>query len=310
MLVPPLVTLQNQDEEYCAWGTDRGILNIGRVDRSAEDNIDLKRQFHTGQAIVATPAYLPPDPKVVGDSGTIYAASCDGYVYAVLEKSGDLLWKFSAGEPVVEPPVLIDERLFAPTQLGGMYCLDAKSGRQLWWAPDARRFLAASRQRVYAADGAGRIRILDGKSGALLDTLPTESLPLAMTNTLTDRLYVGTDTGLLECLRESELPKPLQWGESHKQPPDDVLPKPPKPKPSAEGAAKKEKPAAKPRPAPTPKPKVTPKKKTEDAGDADTGDDDQPKAKAKPLRNKKAKPARTKGKQDQDAGGGGGDNPF
>jgi outer membrane biosynthesis protein TonB len=310
VLVPPLVTLQNRDEEFSTWGTDRGFLNIGRVDRSGEDNLDLKHQFRTGQAIVATPSYLPPDPKVVGDSGTIYATSCDGYVYAVLEKSGELLWKFSAGEPVVEPAVLIEERLFAPTQLGGMYCLDAKSGRQLWWAPDIRRFLAASRQRVYGADKVGRIRILDGKSGALLDTLPTESLPLAVTNSLTDRLYVGTDTGLLECLHELEQPKPLQYGESRKPPPDDVLPKPPKPKPSAEGGAKPEKPAAKPRPAPTPKPKVTPKKKKSDdaaAGD-DAAADDLPKT--KPARDKKAKPLKNKkGKQDDDTGGGG-DSPF
>ncbi|MGA2064954.1 MAG: PQQ-binding-like beta-propeller repeat protein [Thermoguttaceae bacterium] len=311
VLVPPLVTLQNRDEEFCTWGTDRGLLNIARVDRAAEDNLDLKHEFRTGQAIVATPSYLPPDPKVVGDSGTIFAVSCDGYVYAVLEKSGDLLWKFSTGEPVVEPAVLIEDRVFAPTQFGGMYCLDAKSGRQLWWTPDVRRFLAASRQRVYAADKVGRVRILDGKSGAPLDSLPTESLPLAVTNGLTDRLYLGTDTGLLECLHEVDLPKPIPYGEFRKQPPDDVLPKLPKPKPKADDGGKKEKPAAKPKA--TPKPKVTPKKKTDDDAGADdaAAPDDQPKkTKTKTPRDKKTKPNRkNKNKPDQD-GGGGGDNPF
>jgi hypothetical protein len=305
VLFPAVVTLQNRDEEFSAWGTDRGYLNVARIDRAGEDVLDLKRQFRAAQAITAAPSYLPPDPKVLGDSGTIYAAAGDGYVYAVLEKSGEQLWKFSAGEPVVEPTTLIEDRLFVPTQLSGMYCLDAKSGRQLWWAPDVRRFLAASRHRVYGIDQAGRIRILDGKSGGLMETLPTEALSLAVSNAQTDRLYVGTDTGLLECLHDVEQLKPIQYSEFRKQPPDEVLPKLPKPKPAvAEGGPKPEKPAAKPRPAVPAKPKpAAKKKKTDDAAGDDAGADDQPKA--KPARDKKLKtPAKKKVKQDQDAGGG------
>jgi hypothetical protein len=306
-VVAPTVTLQNRDEEFCAWGTDRGYLNIGRVDRSAEDNLMLKHTIRTGQAIVAPPSYLPPDPKVLGDSGVIYATSCDGYVYAVLEKSGELLWKFSAGEPVVEPALVVEDRVFAATQLGGMYCLDAKSGQQLWWTPDLRRFIAAGKQRVYATDKVGRIRILDGKTGAVLDSLPTESLPLAVSNTLTDRLYVGTYTGMLECMHEIEQSKPIYYGESRKPPPDDVLPKP-KLKTPGETPEKKEKPAAKPKPPVAAKPKVAPKKKADDAfGDDAAPADDQPKAKAPAKKPPKAKPPR-KGKANKDNPDAGGDN--
>jgi hypothetical protein len=304
ILLPPLVTLQNRDEEYSTWGTDRGDLVIARIDRAGEDKLALKHTFHTGQAIVATPSYMPPDPKVVGDMGTIYATSCDGYVYAILEKSGELLWKFSAGEPVVEPAVLIEDRIFAATELSGMYCLDAKSGRQLWWTPDIRRFLAAGKQRIYAADELGRIRILDGKSGAPLDALPTESLPLKVSNTLTDRLYVGTDTGLLECLREIDLSKPMHYGESRKQPPDDAAPKLPPPKPKAAATDSGEKPPRPKAKAPALKPKPVAKKvKSDDeglGGDEAAAAAEQPAKPAAKVRQKAAPRGRRAKPQDQD----------
>ena len=256
-LVPPTVTFQDRNEEFCAWGTDRGYLNIGRIDRSGEDGLMLKHTIKTGQAILAPPSYLPPDPKVTGDSGVIYVASCDGYVYAVLEKSGELLWKFSAGEPVVESAVVIGDRVFAPTELGGMYCLDAKSGRQLWWSPDIRRFLAAGKQRVYAFEQVGRVRILDGKTGAVLDSLPTESLPLGLTNTQTDRLYVGTDTGMLECMHDVEQVKPILYREP---PPEEAAPKP---KTKTPGETPEKKPAARPKAPPAAaKPKVARRRRT------------------------------------------------
>lgn len=310
-LVQPLVTFQNRDEEYCAWGTDRGFLNIGRIDRHADDNLIIKSRLTTGEAIAAPPAYLPPDPTVLGDSGTIFAASRDGFVYALLERSGELLWKFSAAEPIVEPPVVLEDRLYATTQCGGLYCLDAKSGKQLWWAPEILRFLAQGKQRVYTADKFGRLRILDRKNGSPLDSMPTEMLNIQVINGQTDRIFLATDTGLVQCLHEIEQVAPVQYNASRKLPlNDEELPKPKKGKAAGEDGEKPaHKPAAKAAPKkkaaddtglddgePAPKahkaaPKAAPKKKADDIGFGD-GDDS---GDAKPAKTTKGKaPPRTK----------------
>lgn len=302
-LVQPLVTLQNRDEELVVWGTDRGYLNVGRIDRRSEDAFIVKFRLRTGDAITAQPSYLPPDPKVLNDAGTIFTTSSDGFIYATLERGGELLWKFSVAEPVVESAALIEDRLFVPTQSGGLYCLDAKNGKQLWWAPDITRFLAASKQRVYAADKIGRVRILDIKSGSQLDVLPTEMLPIKLTNNQTDRLYLGTNTGLLQCLHELELKEPIHFGESRKPSADVELAKPPvlkvKGKASADEGVAKEKPArAKPvaKEHAAAKPKASGKKAK---GDDAMGFDDAPAAKEK-----EDAPAAK-----EDAGGGMGDEP-
>ena len=103
---------------------------------------------------------------MLGDSGVIFAGSSDGYVYAVLERAGEIQWRFSAGDPVIDSPVLIEDRLYVATELGGMFCLNVKDGKQIWLAPEVLHFVAAGKQRVYAADKLGRLRVLDARNGA------------------------------------------------------------------------------------------------------------------------------------------------
>lgn len=217
-LVQPLVTSQTAGEEFVVWPTDRGYLNIGRIDLRQEDRFAIKYRLETDAEIAARPTYLPPDPKNPAESGVIYGASRDGFVHAIEERSGESLWRFSTGEPILQPAVVIDQRVYVATQPGGMYCLDAsrdvqldpQKGRELWWAPQIRQFVAASKQRVYAADRLGRILILNAKTGARLDTIPATALTIKLINSETDRLYLATDTGLIQCLHEVELSEPIR----------------------------------------------------------------------------------------------------
>jgi outer membrane protein assembly factor BamB len=123
VLVAPVVTVQNRDEEFVTWGTDRGYLYVGRIDRRGESAFQAKYRLNTNGVFNNPPAYLPPDPKVVGDSGVIYGGSTDGFVYALVERSGDLQWKFATSEPIIDSPVVIEDRVYATTELGSIFCL-------------------------------------------------------------------------------------------------------------------------------------------------------------------------------------------
>lgn len=223
-LVQPLVTRETQTEEFVAWATDRGFLHVGWVDLREEDRLALKYRLETAAAISSRPTYLPPDPNDPNDSGLIFVTSRDGFVYAIRESDGVSAWRFSAGEPILQPAVVIDERVYVATQLGGMHCLNAKTGTQEWWAAQIDQFVAASRQRVYAADRFGRILVLSAQTGARLDAIAAEHLPIKLANSDTDRLYLATDTGLIQCLHELELSEPIRHGEARKQKAEPKLP--------------------------------------------------------------------------------------
>ncbi|MHC4181037.1 MAG: outer membrane protein assembly factor BamB family protein [Planctomycetota bacterium] len=216
-LVQPLVTRETEAEEYVAWPTDRGYLHIGRIDVRSEDRLALRFRLETGAEISARPTYLPPDPSDPTDSGIIFAPSRDGYVHAVRERTGESMWRFSTGEPILQPAVVINERVYVANQLGGMFCLGARDGAQIWWTPRIRQFVAASKQRVYAVDSFGRILALSAETGARLDTIAAEHLPIKLINSDTDRMYLASDSGLIQCLHEQELSEAIRHGEALKK---------------------------------------------------------------------------------------------
>jgi hypothetical protein len=208
-LVAPLVTRQNADEEYLAWTTELGYMCVARVDRTRQGNFVLLYRLKTDAPISSQPIYLPAS-QIAGDSGVIIAASQDGYIHAVRERDGNHLWRFATGSPIVENPVAFGHYVLVANQLGGLYCLDgANMGSQVWRSADVTQVVAASKQRVYATDKIGRLVVLDGKTGVVVDSISTEMLPIKLTNGETDRMFLASKTGLVQCLHEIGLSEPL-----------------------------------------------------------------------------------------------------
>jgi len=340
--VPVLVTYEDEHEELVAWPSDRGFLFAARISRRDEDRLAVKFRLTTGTAIRVRPAYLPADASG-RESGIIVAATEDGFVYALDERNGDTVWRFASGEPIVESPVVVGDRAYAAVQIGGMYCLDAVNGSQLWFVPGVKQLLAVSSQRVYASDGLDRLLILNARTGARMDSMPIPGVPIRLTNSENDRIFLATDTGLVQCLREVEQAQPLahldvlrkKVAEQKKMPAtkqkglDEVAGKKTGAKAKA-GEADADEPAGDdPFAAPGAKAKSKPKAKSEDAGDdpfaggagkadapADAAGDDpfagaaeKPKAKTRPAAKKSKKPDDEEAAP-ADAGAGADNDPF
>ena len=220
-LVQPLVMRESKRDEYVSWVTDEGYIYIARVDRHNDHSLGIQTRVKSGGPITVQPAYLPPMENVCRDFGVIFFGSNDGFVAAIRE-DGVLFWQYATGEPIVQAPAAIGDHVYFSTQHGGLYCVDAKpneSGQAVehWYAPGALQFLAASKMRVYATDRSGNTLILDGKSGERVDSLGTAALSLKFTNAQTDRLYLATPDGLLQCLHEIGLKEPLRYDLERKQ---------------------------------------------------------------------------------------------
>lgn len=203
----PLVTLQNTGQENISWTTSRGYLFTGKI---IEDHFTSVYRLSTGGPMSTEPTYLPPDGDDPTQSGILFGASEDGFVYAVKETTGDLIWRFSAADPISQRAVVIGKRIYAPTETAGMYCLNAENSEQIWWQAGLRRFLVASKERLYTMDQMGRVAILHAQTGARLDAFDLPSQAMCLTNDTTDRLYVYSPSGLVQCLREVDQVKPLE----------------------------------------------------------------------------------------------------
>lgn len=202
------------------WPTDRGFLYVANTDAGG-----VRYRFESTSPFAAEPA-------VAG--GIIYAASAHGNIYALHEQSGAQRWRYVAGAPLLRSPVVIGDRVYAATEFPSLHCL-ATSGQFLWEAPDVQQLVGVSSTRVYGINLFGDITILDGASGVRQGQLLTSDATTAARNEETDRLYLVSETGLVQCLHEIGADEPLR----HK-----TLPTPP--------ALEADEPAADTPPAPQP----------------------------------------------------------
>lgn len=171
-----------------AWSTDRGHVYIGQShDGQMAFRVEAK------DSIRSSPAFLPPD-KIV-------ATSLDGYIYAVHETRQGILWRFSTGEPIIHQPVCLHDTVYAITQGGGLYALD-QDGIERWVTGGIRGFISGNARRLYCTDVAGSIVVIDASSGSRVSSILAPALDLRMINQETDRLIVGTSSGMIQCFRE------------------------------------------------------------------------------------------------------------
>ncbi|MBX9790408.1 MAG: PQQ-binding-like beta-propeller repeat protein [Pirellulales bacterium] len=210
---PPLATPAS-----VAWATDKGWLFCGTA-----DGLGVRFKFRTSGSIEGPIAYA---------NQRLYVASASGYVYAVEEMTGRMAWRFSAGSPVTHQPIVLGSSVYVFPDAGGVFCLAESSGRERWFSPRAAEFVAASPlrgerakpkgkpqkevrseeiARLYVADKLGQTHVLDAETGATLDRLDTSAWAWKFTNVVNDRLYLGTTSGMIQCLHELDLEKPVYY---------------------------------------------------------------------------------------------------
>jgi outer membrane protein assembly factor BamB len=186
----PLLTAKRM----CIATDQKSLYLIDPADPSEGARVD------TSGVIEAPLAYRAP---------YVYAASNDGFVYAVDEATGDIRWRASTATPIRKAPVIGLQDLFVVTDYGDLVSLELETGGEQWTAPNIGSVLASTSDRVYARDRFGRLVILDADSGRRLASFMAQEIELAMPNSQNDRLYFVTQAGLVQCLRESDLPQPL-----------------------------------------------------------------------------------------------------
>lgn len=190
--VSPLVT-----PESVAWTTDRGYLYVsGAVTPGVRFRLETMGRFD------ARPAYRAP---------LIYAVALSGELFAVHEQNGTLQWRYMTGYPTNRAPAAVGERLFVTSEEPMLHCVDASTGLPLWRSLGLAQFAAVTKSRVYGVDRYGTIHILNIADGAPVGRIPTGGTVTALVNDQTDRLFLISDSGLVQCLHEIGADEPTHY---------------------------------------------------------------------------------------------------
>lgn len=240
-LVQPVLMNQSLVDDFFAWVSDKGWLLIGRT-RFKDEEHALKLMYrislapellfvnksHLNKVYVDyqndmnyRPTYNPKDQSDVnmrktppGRGGMILVGAQTGFIFAVNDLSGDVDWQFCAGDGVIDPIGLSEEHCYATTYSGSFYCVELKTGKEVWRTDRVRQFIAATASRIYILDVYGNLVALDKASGQRLEAIPLDLGTMTIFNVESDRIYLVAPDGLVQCLHEIESPEPIRYRET------------------------------------------------------------------------------------------------
>jgi outer membrane protein assembly factor BamB len=139
-----------------------------------------------------------------------YVASNEFTLFAVHIPSGRVFWRFFTPGPVTQRPMVLDDSVFVSQARAGLSSVNRKTGEEIWNNTRANRFLAASKDFVYAFDHSGRLLVLDRFRGTTLSNYEgTRDFVVPFPNEWTDRLYLAANNGLVVCLHDRDNTVPV-----------------------------------------------------------------------------------------------------
>ena len=192
-------------EQSVGWANDKSEFYVARL-----QPLEILFRVEALTNVLVPPVHI---------NSYFYLASVDGYLHKVHAISGNIRWRFSTGDSVVQQPVARDGSIYLATPNRGLFRVVAdeevakkagafqsdklKEGGEVWSNPDISQVLAVSPHRVFGMDNKGNIRIVNVESGKSLGLVPTQDISLPITNHLDDRIYLLTSDGLIQCLHDS-----------------------------------------------------------------------------------------------------------
>lgn len=161
-----------------------------------------------GSAIYRFEASTPLSGPPSLFENTLIFATYEGMVHSLHTERGRTIWRTSVSGSVSQPVSIAAGLVFIATDSPTLVALKAATGQQQWAVDGLKGVVSVSEGRVYAMAPNGGLGILDRESGRPVGSLPISKQLAPVVNTQSDRLYLISETGLLQCLREEGLKSP------------------------------------------------------------------------------------------------------
>ncbi|TWT51171.1 outer membrane biogenesis protein BamB [Rubripirellula amarantea] len=150
--------------------------------------------------------------KLARASGDRFFFGTDnGQVYGIrANRTGEVLWSQPFGEPFYDEPVIFGDQLFIRSAYGTLYCVSVATGEPIWDQPakSVDELIGAVGKGLFVRSTSGAMAVIDQKTGDRVELFRSLRPGRLLKNTLTNRLYLVSENGVIQCLRpeDAELP--------------------------------------------------------------------------------------------------------
>lgn len=177
----------------------------------------------TARLEAQSPVFASPVPY----EDSFIVCSRSGEIYRINPLAGgEIQWLASTGSVLYTAPLVAQNGVFAVSDSGELLAYDATNGSVLaGWdkvVTDMKQVLAVTKDRVFARNKSGQLVALDYSTGKVIGQVGS-GLNYGLSNGVSDRVYVISAYGTIQCLAEKGATSPLihqtvQAPEADKQP--------------------------------------------------------------------------------------------
>ncbi len=219
-------------QEILTWVTDHGSLFAGGINAFSQEKFELRymidstaeaffldktriaqREWNKGNEIVVRPTPNQCEPSIYFENKSkelvipnlVVVGSRGGYVFSVRDRLGEVFWQFAANGPVVEQIAVVGKDVYCPTFPAGMHALNLIDGKEKWFAPAVKKFVAASKKRLYVLDAHNNMILLDRETGTPISSFNVRQIDQCLFNIETDLIFFVNKSGLVQCLKERRI---------------------------------------------------------------------------------------------------------
>ena len=190
-----------------AWGTDAGYVYV--MELSGKRNMQFR--LDTDGVVSGQP--------VSAQGNRFFFASSVGQVYCLrATRSGDVVWNRPYGVPFFKPGYLFDDAAFFVSDYGQLFALEQNNGISRWESSvgGIDRVLGGLGQHLYVRKTDQSFAVIDSKTGELVLSDPGLRVGKMLVNTVTNRFYLVSNQGSVQCLRPagSKLPTLVEFKDS------------------------------------------------------------------------------------------------
>ncbi len=183
-----------------AWGTDRGFVYVMEM----QGKPSVLFRLNTDGIVSGRVASASGDRFFFGSEA--------GQVYAIhATRSGTVLWSLPVGEPFYNEPMVAGDQLLIRSTYGNLYSIGIDSGIMSWEraTPNVADLLGAFGDHIYITSLTGSLAVIDRQTGQRVGSFNEVRPNRLLKNKLTDRLYLVSESGDVQCLKptDSDLPK-------------------------------------------------------------------------------------------------------
>jgi len=185
-------------EKNVIWTTITGAINVAPKARKT-----VRYRVNTVGEVVSSPT---------AGLGMIFAGTREGFLYGVTEKGGQIEWDFPTGSSISQPAVVYGKDVYVVTDSEQLFKLEAQSGYApgLWGQPLAgiTKIVGFGKNSIYCIDKNGSLVGVDRENKSITSRISGSRVGMVLTNNLTDRMFVASRSGFIQCLHEISSAQP------------------------------------------------------------------------------------------------------